>query len=206
MVRSTIIVAIAVLITMPALAQNLLVNPGFDEPDQLNGWICTTSHGVPSWSPEDRTGSPSSGSLLHDVTAAFNNKTVWCVQCVPVDALRGYVASGWYYWPDDPDVSQLGTSRWSVWYYSDIDCTGNSTGGADSTGDHPMLDTWYYLETDESVAPTGTMSAYVFFITWQNTANEPVRARMDDLDFSIAPIFRDGFESGGVDGWSSSVP
>jgi len=172
MVRSTIIVAVAILITVPALAQNLLVNPGFDVADQLNGWTCTTSYGVASWSSEDRLGSSESGSLVHDVTAALNNKTVWCVQCVPVNELWSYVASGWYYWPDDPDVSQTGSSRWTVYYYSDI----------------------------------GAMSALVYFITWQNTANEPVRARIDDLEFSTTTLFRDDFESGGVDGWSFSTP
>ncbi len=206
MVRATIIATITVLITVPALAQNLFVNPGFDIPDQLNGWTCTSSDGVPSWSPEDRMGSPSSGSLMHDVTAAVNNKTVWCWQCVPVNELWSYVASGWYYWPNDPDVSQLGSSRWSMYYYSDSDCTGSSTLGANVTGDHPMLDTWYHLETEETAAPTGAMSAVIYFITWQDIANEPVRARMDDLNFSTTTIFRDGFESSGVNVWSDSFP
>ncbi len=63
-----------------------------------------------------------------------------------------------------------------------------------------------YLESDESIAPTGALSAMVYVFTWQNLTGQPVRARLDDLDFSTTTLFRDGFESGGTGEWSSAVP
>ena len=50
------------------------------------------------------------------------------------------------------------------------------------------------------------MSAKVFVFTWQDLANEPVRARLDDLEFSTTTLFRDGFETGDLTEWSGSVP
>ncbi len=205
MVRSTIIVTIAVLIASPALAQNLLVNPGFDVADQLDGWTCRTTYGTALWSPEDQLGSVGSGSMEHEVSATSDSQSVRCSQCVPVDELWEYVVSAWFFWPDDPDVSQLGSTRISFQFYSDANCTTTLPVGEVQIG-HPILDTWLHLVSDAVIAPAGAASAGVFVFTWQNLANEPVRARLDDLDFSIAPIFRDGFESGGVDAWSDSVP
>ncbi len=124
------------------------------------------------------SGSPDSGSMQHDVDGAADNAKVWCAQCVPVTELTGYVASAWHYWPDDPDVMQVGSTRLSVYYYSDVGCSLFVEVGANSTGNHPLLDTWYHLETDESIAPTGAMTALVYFITWQNfrrTRTSPTR-------------------------------
>jgi hypothetical protein len=125
---------------------------------------------------------------------------------VPVSELWTYVMSGWYLWPDDPDVTQIGTSRWSFVFYSGIDCTEPLGSSTTKVGFHPALDTWYHLVTDEVTAPAGSMSATVYLFTWQDLANEPVRARLDDLDFSVVPLFRDGFETGNLTAWSSSVP
>jgi len=36
----------------------------------------------------------------------------------------------------------------------------------------------------------------VYVYTFQEVAFQPVRARIDDLDFSVAVLFRDGFETG----------
>jgi len=194
------------MITSPVVAQNLLVNPGFDNPDLLTDWTCTSGDGLASWSTEDQSGSPDSGSMQHDVDGAANNAKIWCTQCVPVTELASYAASAWHYWPDDPDVTQVGSTRLSVYYYSDIGCTLFIEVGANSTGTHSLLDTWYHLETDESIAPTGAMAALVYFITWQNFTGQPVRARLDELDFSTTILFRDGFETGGTGAWSSTSP
>ena len=144
--------------------------------------------------------------MQHHVAATDSNKTVACWQCVPVTELRTYVMSGWYFWPDDPDVSQIGSSRWSFAFYSDTDCT--SALGVSTTGwsFQPPLDTWRHLVTDEIMAPAGSLSARIDVLTWQDLANEPVRARLDDLDFSTTTLFRDGFETGNLTEWSASVP
>jgi hypothetical protein len=205
-VRTVIIVAITVLSAAPALAQNLLVNPGFDDADQLDGWTCTSDHGVASWSTEDRGGSAISGSMMHDVTATSNNRWLGCRQCVPVSAGSSYLVSGWYYWPNDPDVTQDGTPRFSVYFYSDATCTTGLASGATSN-DFPIYDTWLAFTTSEMTAPAGAVAADIIFLTWQDLANDPVRARFDDLAFiPTLPIFSDGFESGDTTFWSNTVP
>lgn len=205
MVRSTLCLAIAVIVTAPVSAQNLLVNPGFDLPDQLTGWTCTTASGVTSWSMEDRMGSPTSGSMQHDVSADVDDRSVRCTQCVPIDENDGYIASAWYYWPNDSGVFQSGSTRITLTFYNDVGCSVNAGGGVGRNG-YPVLDTWVHLSSPEAIAPAGSVAAGVFFFTWQDTANEFVRARLDDLDFSTTTIFRDGFESGTMSAWSDSEP
>ncbi len=117
----------------------------------------------------------------------------------------GYIASAWYYWPDDPDVSQQGTTRFSFWFYESAGCMGTSMAGPTETLD-PVLDTWTHVQTEFTAAPTGFQSALVFIGTWQNVADEPVRARLDDLDFSTTTLFRDDFESGGTGAWTTTFP
>ncbi len=204
--KGTIIIAAVVMFAAPATAQNFLVNPGFDAADQLDGWTCSTFDGVATWNAEDRNGSPDSGSMQHDVDGAANNAKVRCEQCVPVTELKSYIISAWHYWPDDPDVAQIGTTRLSISYYSDAGCSSILEVGPTKTGNHVALDTWYYLESDEWTAPQGAQSAMVYVFTWQNFSGQPVRSRLDDLSFAFAAFFLDGFESGDLSGWSSSVP
>ena len=211
MLRKTLIVGSLLMAAGPVFAQNLLVNPGFDEPDQLTGWTCVSNYGQASWSPNDSLGLAGSGSMEHNVAAPIVNRTVKCSQCVPVTELWTYGMSGWHFWPDDdPDVSQIGSSRLSFLFYSDTDCTPSSYLGVSEVAfwaRPPLaLDTWHHLVSDEVMAPAGSTSAKVSFVTWQNLANEPVRARLDDLDFSTTPLFRDGFETGNLTEWSASVP
>ena len=205
MTRSAIFVAIVVLIAAPSGAQNLLTNPGFDVPDQLNGWTCRTTYGTSVWSPHDHLGSPGSGSMENEVSATSDNQSVRCSQCVPVHQHLAYAASVWCFWPDDPDVSQQGSTRISFQFYSDADCIDViPVGEVQST--YPTLDTWLHLVSDEVDAPAGAMSAGVFVFTWQTLANQPVRARVDDVEFSTTALFWDDFESGGLDAWSDSTP
>ena len=118
MIRATGRSPFLCVIAGPAMAQNLLVNPGFDATDQLSGWTCTTTNGVATWSPDDRLDSPTSGSIQHDVTATADNRHVRCSQCVPVNEQFGYLASTWFFWPDDSDVSQQGSTRISIVFYT----------------------------------------------------------------------------------------
>ena len=206
MLKITLVVGSVLMVAGSVFAQNLLVNPGFDEPDQLTGWTCNETFGVASWSSHDSLGLPGSGSMQHHVAAMDPNKTVACWQCVPVTELWTYVMSGWYFWPDDPDVSQMGSSRRSFTFYSDTDCTASLSVSTTSLSFPPPLDTWRHQATDEIIAPAGSLSARIDVLTWQDFANEPVRARLDDLDFSTTTLFRDGFETGDLSEWSASVP
>ena len=207
MARLTITVSIVLIFTSPVFAQNLLVNPGFDIPDLLTGWTCSTTHGQAAWIANDRLGEPTSGSMEHFVIGGSNNLIVTCSQCVPVEALHAYTLSTWYYWPDDPDVTQEGTTRLSLIFYFNSDCISSTGVSSVTTGQHPSLETWYQLFTDEIPAPAGTTSALVTATTWQNFGDHWVRARLDDLDFSSPTVlFRDGFESGETGAWTTTLP
>lgn len=205
MTRAEVIAFIVALISSTAAAQNLLVNPNFDVPDQLDGWACTTSYGTTVWSQEDLMGSVGSGSMEHHVVAWSDNQKVRCSQCLAVNELWEYVASVWFFWPDDPDVFQNGSTRISFQFFSDANCTTTVPVGEIQIG-YPVLDTWQHLVSDAVTAPAGALSAGVYVFTWQNTAHEPVRARLDNIVFSDTALFRDNFEGGGVGAWSSSVP
>jgi len=206
MTRLAIAFSIVLMITSPVVAQNLLVNPGFDNPDLLTGWACSTIHGQANWVAADRLGVPTSGSMEHFVTGGSNNLTVSCLQCVPVEELYAYAFSTWYYWPDDPDVVQDGTTRLSLVFYDNGDCTSSTGVASVKVGHHPSLDTWYQLVSAEITAPVGTTSALVTVTTWQDLGGDWVRAWLDDLDFSTTTLFRDGFESGGTGAWSITSP
>jgi elongation factor P--beta-lysine ligase len=103
-------------------------------------------------------------------------------------------------------VTQVGWSGWSIRFFSDTLC--NSYLGVQTTkvARNPALDTWHQLVIDEVMAPAGSMSAEVYVYTVQEFAFQPVRARIDDLVFSVAGLFRDGFETGDLTEWSSSIP
>ena len=206
MLRKILIIGSLLMAAGPVFAQNLLVNPGCDNADLLTGWACDSNYGQASWSPIDSLGSIGSGSMEQYVAATFPNKFLSCWQCVQVTELWTYVMSGWYFWPDDPDVSQMGSSRWSFTFYSDTDCTVSLSVSTTGASFQPPLDTWRHLATDEIMAPAGSLSARIDVLTWQNLANEPVRARLDDLDFSTTTLFRNGFETGDLSEWSASVP
>jgi len=206
MTRLAIALSVVLMITSPVVAQNLLVNPGFDNPDLLNGWTCSTTYGQANWITNDRLGAPTSGAMEHFISAPTINEAVFCIQCIPVDEFYTYVASVWHYWPDDPDVTQVGTVRMGILVYPEAGCTGTLLNSTVNAGYHPALDTWYRFSTDEIVAPAGSVSARFAVSTHQDPADQWVRTRLDDLDFSATTLFRDGFESGGTGAWSSTSP
>jgi len=176
MARSTVIVAIAVLIVSSTSAQNLLTNPGFDVADQLIGWSCSSTDGLATWISDDRLGAPTSGAMQHFVNAPLLNGQVACIQCLPVDEFYAYEASAWHYWPDDPDVTQEGTARMSIIFYSAVDCTGSLGVATVKVGYHVALDTWYQFATDEITAPAGATSARFTVTTWQDVAGTASKA------------------------------
>ncbi len=200
MFKNAWIIVALLMVSASAFAQNILVNPGFDVSDQLTDWTCTSTHGLASWDSEDRQGSADSGSMEHNVTADSDNGLLSCTQCLPVQELWSYVLSGWFFWPNDPDVSQQGSPRISFNFFENVDCSGGVFYGPLAM-EFPTYDTWRPIQTTESIAPAGSQSALVYFITWQDLADQWVRARYDDLDFSATTLFRDGFESGSLDAW-----
>jgi len=206
MPRVVIVTIAALVLASPAAAQNILVNPGLDTADQLDGWTCNVIQGDASWNSQDRSQSPTSGSMQQDVTSNANNRDVSCEQCVPVLSGLDYIASGWFFWPDDPDVWQLGTARALFWFYSNADCSGTFEAGSAETVT-PTLDTWTFMSTDVVTAPAMAQSAIVLYVTWQDFADQPVRGRFDDLDFRRAfLLFSDDFETGDLSRWSEVSP
>jgi hypothetical protein len=190
-------------VTCPADAQNLLVNPDFDDSLQLTGWSCGSPWGAVTWSSEDLLNDPTSGSVEHYVAGNVNNATATCTQCVPVVDLLTYTMSGWAYWPDDPDVDQIGTTRFGFVFYEEPDCTLQLDSDEVVIGQPPALDMWFELVSDPLAAPAGATSALIIVTTWQDLAGTAVRARIDHLDYSTNGIFADGFESGALSRWSA---
>ncbi len=190
-----------------AIAENLLTNPDFDNALQISGWDCGNPWGTVSWSPEDYLNDQTSGSMEHWVAANdINNATATCTQCVPVTDLLTYTMSGWAYWPDDPDVDQIGTTRFAFGFYANPDCTSSLGSNEVVVANPSTLNEWFQIVSDQCEAPAGATSAYVLVVTWQNFAGMPVRARIDHLDLSSDEIFIGGFESGDTSRWSSAVP
>jgi hypothetical protein len=193
---------------LPSLgaAQNLLINPDFDDGQQISGWACGNSWGTVTWSTQDLLDDPVSGSIEHYVAALdVNNAVAVCTQCVPVEDLLTYTMSGWAHWPDDPDVDQVGTTRLGFGYYAEPGC--NSPLGSNEVvvASPPQLAMWFEIVSDSTAAPAGAASANVMFTTWQNFAGMPVRARIDHLDFSTTGIFVSDFERGDASRWSGVV-
>jgi len=82
--QSALVAAAVISIASPALAQNLLTNPGFSQSDQLGSWNPATGA---SWSPDDSHGNAASGSVqieINDITS------IAISQCVPVTAGQVY--------------------------------------------------------------------------------------------------------------------
>ena len=79
-------------VTMPAIAQDLLVNGGFDS--SLNGWQFPDA--MPAWVPLDIDGSPGSGSAYYDnAQATGGTQLVVLSQCVPVTEAGAYLVTAY---------------------------------------------------------------------------------------------------------------
>ncbi|HVO50567.1 MAG TPA: hypothetical protein VMV60_06215, partial [Thermoanaerobaculia bacterium] len=124
------------LVSLPALPQNLLANPGFDR--DLSGWTAATStfpssdpghvEASVAWGPVDSKGSAvSGGAALHARAETFSTASAFVEQCVP--AVGGSLVT---FGARFLTIRQLTTASGEVQvrFYPSTDCSGTSTGPA----------------------------------------------------------------------------
>jgi hypothetical protein len=150
---------LALLVTAPAGAQNLLANGGFE--DDLTGWTQFASSLSPTWSPLDAAGSPTSGSLrVVDSSPIDNNALPAASQCVAIEAGERYAARGSFLFP--AGQARSGEGGIFVFFMAEADCGGNPL---DSAATRLDLDagTWTTIAAPAATAPVGTVAALVYF-------------------------------------------
>ncbi len=204
---------------------NLLANPNFD--DDLAGWTASSpaemTHG-----PDDVSGAPTSGSaVITNLTGAGHTMTL--AQCVPVDAWKNYFVSGWLW--IDSGLATDPTIFAAVDFYGGVSCggtflgteeipplVGDTIGGSSPdgfesgdtsvssgfTGADEHLAGWEQLAGTVQ-APSGAVSARVRYV-FEAGASPDFTAKMDDVQFFLPLLFKDGFETGDTSRWSETMP
>lgn len=166
-----IVLALLAFATSPALAQNLLVNPGFDR--DLGGWTTsvTLSYPPPSpdltqasaaWTATDASGNPASGGLaLHAKAVTGTSATAAATQCIA--ASPGFYATIGAKFLTTQQFMVSGSSA-AVSFFPTSDCSGTSLARA-SGGSLPFVlpetdsgGRWL-LATAEALVPSGARSA-----------------------------------------------
>ena len=104
------LVAFALVAGMPAGAQNLLQNPGFNE--DLAGWSLIPGNGSIAWDGLDSNGSASSGSARVVTPSAEGETSSSIQQCVAVTGGSDYSFSAKVFRPQGELVTVFGTVIW----------------------------------------------------------------------------------------------
>ena len=190
--------ALAALVAASAGAQNLLINPDFNEnPD---GWLVVCGSN-PVWQmTEDEAGCPGSGSVA--VTSGACPPVVGSAfgQCLPVGSLAELSATGRV-------RAASGFVGAGLEFYDAAGCTGNLVLQVSSTPT-PASGQWQTVTLDQAV-PSGSVSVLVGFGALDLS---PVDSEVDAGYAGAVPlVFRDDFE-GDTEGdtvpcrWSAAVP
>jgi hypothetical protein len=193
-----VIPALAALVAASAGAQNLMVNPDFDE--SIDGWVAACGSN-PVWQfTEDEAGCPGSGSVHVTSGPCQGFQGAGAGQCLPI-------ADGAIFFATGKVRAALGFVGVAVQYHDTADCSGIPIAEVTSTpvGATGGWDTVTFTD----LAPTGTVATAVGF----GAVNiQPVDADVDAGYAGILPlIFRDDFE-GDTEGdtmpcrWSAVSP
>lgn len=190
--------ALAALVAASAGAQNLLINPDFDE--NPNGWLLLCGSN-PVWQmTEDEAGCAGSGSV--QVTGGLCSPVQGSAvgQCLAVGSLAELSATGRV-------RAASGFVGAGMEFYDAVDCAGNLLLQVNSAP-IPADGSWQTVTLDQAV-PGGSVSVVVGFGALDLSA---VDSEVDAGYAGVLPlVFRDDFE-GDTDGemfpcrWSSAVP
>ncbi len=177
-------------VATPAIAQNLLLNPGFAQ--DLSGWQPFTGFGITqAWSALDAGGAPDSGSLCGTLPASstFRNP-IYASQCVHVEpntvyAFRGAVLL--------PDATTPPTAYGNVFVntYAAQSCAGNSVFNVVAP-EITTRDAWTITGagfTSDSTALTARVHLRVFA-----PLNTTLQSCFDDVVLEPDRLFADGFD------------
>lgn len=172
---------------LPAAAQNLLTNPGFDT--DLGGW---SDYSDPprysaAWSGEDATATPSSGSvLLSNDHPEVGIEVIPLTQCVGAVAgeeyalaIQGMVAAG---------QSRSGAAAAHLVWYRDLDCQ------------TPVLPTFaldlstsavgvWTQAAGTALAPATTLGANVYLGVYKSEPGGSLAVHIDDVRLGPAASF-----------------
>ena len=176
---------------------NLVRNAAFD--DDLHIWTDVTP-GSSSWSPEDRSGSTSSGSIeIIDDSPAM--RVTALTQCVGVPGPALYRLSGWGYVSANHNIGDRPIVAW--WYFpNSADCSGaavdlGETAVADvTTGWHPIGGQYIAVSPAEWTPNTSVLVALVLEKGDDPLFPENGFGRFDDITLVADSdvIFADGFD------------
>ena len=201
-----LLVAVGCIFSAGVEAQALLDNPDFAT--DISYWTCTVGGGTTIWDALDADGANDSGSLRIDNDAPATNAFIKCTQCVPVEEANQYKLSTSVYFTGIPDFTLDGSARIRIAYHGNASCTDilEYSGLAVAHDFLSPENTWFAFENEWSLAPPGTTHALVSLFCWADTQGTPQRMHFDNVLLDETPaIFADGFESGNLDAWSSTV-
>ncbi|HKE48165.1 MAG TPA: hypothetical protein VKB52_08865, partial [Rhodanobacteraceae bacterium] len=176
---------------------NLARNAAFD--DDLHIWAEATP-GISSWSPEDRSGSTTSGSIeIIDDSPAM--RVTALTQCIGIPGPALYRLSGWGYVSANHGVGDVPILAWYT-FPNSADCSGAAVDSGelpisdDTTGWHPIGGQYVAVSPAEWTPNTSVLIQLVL-----QKGNDPLFpengfGRFDDI--ALVPdsdvIFADGFD------------
>jgi len=195
------IIILGIFLAMPAAAQNILQNPGFDS--DVSGWVNPYGFTV-VWDSRDANDSPGSGSAFATNTVGNGGSSGMLSQCFPVSPDKMINFSGKIYQPSGQTGSGNGHIR--LRYYTDTACS-SYLGEGSSSMNQNSFDTWFEVSGNDS-SPSSAQSVEMFLAIISDVLGEDFSVYFDDVVLTIETdaVFTDGFEDGTTSGWSSTEP
>lgn len=179
----------------PPSTPNLLVNPSFA--GDLEGWT-SSGQGSAAWDTGSRQ--PGNGSVL--LTNQGGTPEEILGQCVAVSGDTPYRLEGWF------SILGEGTPGFALLRVSFLDqpnCGGSGIGGGTTVSGSNVAGPWHSLSTDVR-SPRNAVSARLHLMLLKSPAGGSMTVRFDDLSFTSALLFKDGFESGTPSSWLFLLP
>jgi len=201
MKQMLVLCALALLLPMPLMAQNVLVNPGFDS--DILSW--DNPYNEPAiWDGRDASDSAASGSALLTNDLGNGGSTGILSQCFDVSEGAAINFSAKVYQPSGQTGEGFGHLR--IRFYSEAACQTYLSSG-NSSSDDSSFDTWIAVSgSDTAVASSGSVRLYLAIIG--TVSNEDFAVHFDDVVMTIEAdlLFADDFEDGTTDAWSPVEP
>jgi len=188
-----IVLAVTVFLATGVSAQNLLVNPDFD--NDVSGWT-----GLGNWDPLDVAGLATSGSATWINPHPDTSGSHYLTQCVEMTSfIEGFDVRSWMVIPS----GQAGTGYAAItaWFYSDSVCS--EFIWSDETPIVLSVGSWQ-ATTLTDWTPTGAASVRIGLASQKYGAGD-FQVIHDSVFFGPNPdmVFGDGFETTDSSEWSA---
>lgn len=162
----------------PALAQNLLFNPGFNS--NTANWS-TSGTGSMIWSNVDANASASSGSAMLVNDSAGPSQGLTLSQCLPMPARAAYFFSGKAMVPSGGSQTLSNSVRISLRLHTELDCSDSTSGPSNIGAAVSLFDTWQPSGPTLRVAPPGNRAVQVRGLLSKVAAGGTALAHFDDF-------------------------